>query len=161
MRTTVDLLDAFKTARGIESDYAAAKALGVTKQSVSRYRRGDDTLGPDVALRVAHELRLDPGYVLACMAAERAQSEALRVAWETVAQRLAGAAAALLVAFFATLPASPAAIARAPAGPVSPSDTGADRLCIMTNRRRRKSAAPDPALRLAAYVSKMRTPLCL
>jgi hypothetical protein len=133
MHTTADLLDEFKRAHGIESDYALARFLDVRKQVVSRYRTGVHTLGPDLAFRIADDLGMDRGYVLACMAAERAQSEPERQVWRRLAERLAGIAAAVLVAFSATLQTSERAIAPFPELLVSLSDTGAAPLCIMTN----------------------------
>jgi hypothetical protein len=68
-----------------------------------------------MAIRVAELLELDPGYVLACMAAERAQRPVVREAWE----RLAASLAVLVMAVgSATLPVA---------------DTG---LRIMSSRRR-------------------------
>lgn len=56
-------------------------------------------LGEDTALTVAELLDLNPGYVLACMEAERTHSEAARAAWTKLADLVKrhGAAAALLL----------------------------------------------------------------
>lgn len=96
MDTTASLVRALKARTGIESDYGIAKRLGISKQAASGYATGRHTLGDDVALQVAAELALDPGYVLACMAHERAKRPPLKQAWERVAKRLAHAAIFLL-----------------------------------------------------------------
>jgi hypothetical protein len=124
MHTTADLLDEFKRAHGIESDYALARFLEVRKQVVSRYRTGVHTLGPELAFRIADDLRLDRGYVLACMAAERAQGDAERRAWRRLAERAAGIAAGVLVAFLVA-----PELVELPAL----STVAASPLCIMTN----------------------------
>lgn len=92
MDTTATLVRAYKARTGIESDYAMAKRLGITRQTASGYATGKHTLSNDVALKVAAELGLEPGYVLACMAAERAKRTEVREAWERVAKRMAHAA---------------------------------------------------------------------
>lgn len=96
MHTTQRLLDELKRVYKLPSDYALAKHWGVSTQRVSKYRNGADTLGAEIAIRTARELGLDPGYVLACMQAERAKRTDERQAWERVAKRMAQAAIFLL-----------------------------------------------------------------
>ncbi len=124
MDTTGRLLDRMISERGLRSDYALAKHLGISPQRVSRYRRGLDTLGPELAMKVADELGIDRGYVLACMAAERAQGDAERRAWRRLAERAAGVAAGVLVAFLVA-----PELVELPAL----STVAASPLCIMTN----------------------------
>lgn len=97
MDTTETLVRALKARTGIDSDYGIAKHLGITRAAVSAYATGRHTLGEDVAIRVATDLGLDPGYVLACMAAERAKRPPAKKAWERVARRMAQAAIVLMV----------------------------------------------------------------
>lgn len=85
MRTTIEFLDALKARNGGASDYKIAKILGVTQQSVSRYRTGRDFFGSEIAIKVANLLQLDIGYVLACTHLERAKSEPERQAWQGIA----------------------------------------------------------------------------
>jgi hypothetical protein len=89
VKTTVELLDAVKAALELPSDYALAHRLGVSRQRVSMWRTSREGLGDDIALKVAELLELDPGYVLACLAAERTQRPAVRQVWEKVAEGLA------------------------------------------------------------------------
>jgi plasmid maintenance system antidote protein VapI len=88
MRTTLEFLDAIKARHSVPSDYALAKFLGVSRQAVGHYRNTRDYLGPDVAVRVAKLLDLDPAYVLICTQAERERSESARPVWQGLAARL-------------------------------------------------------------------------
>jgi hypothetical protein len=94
---TVDFLDLVKRRHNVPSDYALAKLLGVRHQTVSMYRTADSTLGDQTALRVAELLELRPEYVLACVAAERAQVPGVRSAWLRAAQTLAAGVAVAAV----------------------------------------------------------------
>lgn len=73
MNDTQRLLDAVKKAKGLPSDYALAPFLGVTRSHVSKWRVGRESLSDEKALQVAETLDLEPSYVLALMAAERAE----------------------------------------------------------------------------------------
>jgi transcriptional regulator with XRE-family HTH domain len=102
METTKDLLDAVKARYKLPSDYALAAFLGLTRAHVSKYRCDRESLSDEKAMKVAELLGIDAGYVLALMAAERANrthNEAALSAWSKVAERLktCGAAAALLL----------------------------------------------------------------
>lgn len=97
MKTTVDFLNDVKVKYDLPSDYALAKKLGMTRQRISRYRAGLDHLGDDAAVTVADALEVQPGYVLACIAAERTKSETARKAWERAAQVLGGIAAGVVI----------------------------------------------------------------
>ena len=82
---TADFLDALKARHNLPSDYAAAKFLGLTQAQVSRYRNGRDFFGDVVAMRVAELLDMPPGYVLACIHAERATDSAVAKVWTKLA----------------------------------------------------------------------------
>lgn len=81
---TVDYMDRVMREKGIPSDYALAKVLGVTKQTVSRYRLGITQFDDSVALRVAELLDIEPGIVLIDMHAERTKNDDVRSVWERV-----------------------------------------------------------------------------
>jgi len=81
MNTTIQFLDALKARHCGASDYAISKILGVTQQTVSRYRVGKDFLGDSTAIRVAKLLEIDPAYVVACAHAERAKAEDEKAVW--------------------------------------------------------------------------------
>ena len=98
MQTTNAFLDAVKAKTGVPSDYAIAKILGVTQQTVSRYRVKKDFLGDSTAIRVAGILEIDAAIVIACAHAERAKSEQEREVWEHIVKALGGLAASIFLA---------------------------------------------------------------
>ena len=132
---TVELLDALKRAMKMPSDYALAKHWGIDLSLMSKYRNGRATLGDELALKAAEDLGLEPGQVLAWIAAERAERadrpEVAR-AWKRLAKAAEGAVVATIVVQMV----SPAP---APAAAPSPAQCGgaSDRVCIMLNRLRR------------------------
>ena len=97
MKTTVEFLDAVKARQGIRSDYGLAKFLGFDQSRVAHYRAGRRFLSEESAMKIAECLELAPGYVLACIQAERADTDQVRKAWSKAAKALAGSAVALLV----------------------------------------------------------------
>lgn len=90
------LLDAVKRRHRLESDYQLARLLGWDTSKLSAYRNGRARIGEATAVQLAGLLDMEPGYVLACLAAERAQSAEVRNAWERAAARLSAALAAIL-----------------------------------------------------------------
>lgn len=87
---TLELLDAVKTRRGITSDYALAKALGVTQTAVSSYRTGNSKISDDVALTVAEILGMHPLAVIAVANAERAKTEKQKARWAGLVEKFSG-----------------------------------------------------------------------
>jgi len=88
-RTTPALLIAAKVARGIPTNYQLAQLLGVTHNTMTRWNQGvGGPLDPH-AVRLAEMAGLDPGLILARLAAERATDPPTRFAWQQVARRLA------------------------------------------------------------------------
>lgn len=81
---TIEYLAALKTRLAIDSDYALAKKLGVTKQTVSRYAKGIGHFDDEVAARVAEILEMHPGLVVLDMHRERAKTPAERSIWEEI-----------------------------------------------------------------------------
>lgn len=89
MRTD-ELLDAAKHAAGIESDYALAQRLGVTRAVVSSYRQGRTIPDADVAFRLADVLNDDPARIVALCELERAErkgADKLAAAWRRRLER--------------------------------------------------------------------------
>jgi len=97
MHTTQELMRALKARLGCRSDYRLALELGVSRATVSTWKRGRAHPGDDIALDIAEILDLDPGYVLACLAAERAESPAVKKAWQQFAKGIAATAIILLL----------------------------------------------------------------
>lgn len=105
MKTTVEFLDAVKSRHGFTSDYQLSKYLDCTRGGISSYRTGRTFLDEDMAYKVATDLDLEPGYVMACIASERAKSPEVKAAWKHTAELLYGiAATVVMVAFFHSAP---------------------------------------------------------
>lgn len=97
MKTTIEFLDAVKAARGLTSDNQLAVFLGCSRQMVGLYRKGNDFLGDEMAVKIASILGLDAGFVLACVAAQRSKIPEAKKAFAWMAQHLGGLAAGLLL----------------------------------------------------------------
>lgn len=87
---TLEYLAACKKRLGIESDYALAKALGVTQQAVSSYRSGNSKINDDVALTVAEILQVPPISVIAAANAERAKTPEQKARWTGLMEKFSG-----------------------------------------------------------------------
>jgi plasmid maintenance system antidote protein VapI len=112
MNSTHQLIERVRTTTDTRSDYAVAKALGITPQRISRYLRGLDEIHDDAAItRAAELIGDDPAALLAEFQAERAKSENARRAWRrlaVLAREHAAAALLLGVGMGATVSPSPA-----------------------------------------------------
>lgn len=95
-RTTVEFLDALKARHGLSTDYKLAKFLHIRQQAISNYRIGKQHFGDEVAIMIAAQLDLDPGYVLACIHEERTKRPQVKAAWRQVARALASGENSLL-----------------------------------------------------------------
>lgn len=89
MKTTLDFIEAVSRKLGGASDYAVAKALGITRASVSRYRNGHGGFDDETALKVARVLDIDPAAVAAASHAERAKTPEVRQMWASIFDRFA------------------------------------------------------------------------
>jgi transcriptional regulator with XRE-family HTH domain len=116
MRTTVQYLDAVKKRLDLPSDYAAAKALGVTRSAVSLYRNGKSVFDEATAARAADILGLDPLEVISACKAESAPDAFMRKVWENAWGKATGVASttALAVVVSAGLLATPSPARSAP-----------------------------------------------
>ncbi|GAB1720272.1 MAG: hypothetical protein NTAFB09_20030 [Nitrosospira sp.] len=88
MKTTLDFLDDIKATKQITSDYAPAKILDTRHTNISHYRNGRSRFDGLMCVKVAKVLGIDPGYVMACMEAERAKNDEVRKVWEKTARTL-------------------------------------------------------------------------
>jgi len=96
--TTIQFLDAIKRRYDLPSDGAISRKIGVSRQTISKYRHNKDYLGDETALRVASVLDLDPGYVISCAYAERCKAAPVRAVWLELARRSVAAALVAIVA---------------------------------------------------------------
>lgn len=97
MNTTIGFLSAIKARYNLPSDGRLAVMLGLTRSSISRFMLGKDSLGDETSVKVADLLDIDPGYVIACIHAERAKEVKTRMVWERIAEKMAAVAAVLAV----------------------------------------------------------------
>lgn len=97
MSATQQLLERYKQFHEIESDYAAAKRLGVTRATVSKWRNGG-TMDAATIAQIAHDLRIDFDAALAEVSLERPVSERDRAIWERLRARVSVAILAAIAA---------------------------------------------------------------
>ena len=87
MKTTTNYLDEVKAARALPSDYALAKLLGITQQSIQAYRSGRSALGIETAMRVGEILGIDGHAVYADGQIERAKSAEVSAFWQSISEK--------------------------------------------------------------------------
>ena len=110
MKTSLDYLNDVKAAYRLDSDYALAPILGITKQEVSKLRNRKAYMGDSTALKVARLLEINPAETMASAHAERAKNPEEKAVWASIVQvlkkseRLA-ACIAVGLAVFVTSPA--------------------------------------------------------
>ncbi|MGV0983505.1 MAG: hypothetical protein ACOYB2_03055 [Limnohabitans sp.] len=81
-------IDRLKVTKGLPSDYAVAKEIGLTRAAISNYRARNSTLDDDAALKVAVLLEIDPMLILADQATERSKDESVQSVWRTMLAQL-------------------------------------------------------------------------
>ncbi|WP_422648618.1 hypothetical protein OJJOAM_000228 [Cupriavidus sp. H18C1] len=92
----LEYLDAAKAALDIESDYALAKHLGVTKGAISAIRLGRAGIGEELAIAIADILHIDAFEIIAAASYERAKSDRAKALWASVQQRISSGFEGLL-----------------------------------------------------------------
>ncbi|MGZ5058048.1 MAG: hypothetical protein ACXWE3_06395 [Methylobacter sp.] len=97
MKTVIDYLNDSKEKTG--SDYATAKKLGITKESVSGIRKRGK-MADETAVKMADLLGIDESEVFIAAAIARSEG-AVKTAWENVSKRAGIAAAICTLAVFA------------------------------------------------------------
>lgn len=75
-------LDALQQKLGVKSDYALMKHIGVSKQSLSKYRQDMGGFDDEVCIRVAEILGMHPAAVMLDMHKERSKTPEVRALWE-------------------------------------------------------------------------------
>jgi hypothetical protein len=86
---TIDYLKQAKRRLGIESDYALAPHLGLTRSGMSRLSNGKTTMSDETALKMAAIIGIQPAIVLADMHAEREKNPELQAVWRNLVDKLA------------------------------------------------------------------------
>ena len=87
MITTNDVLNRVKAVQGITSEYRLCRVVGVTDQTLARWRKG---LAPsdEYAAKLAQLAQLDVGLVVASLAAERSKDPTMQAVFSDIARRL-------------------------------------------------------------------------
>ena len=125
-----EMLDAAKHAKGVETDYALAKSLGLPKQRVSDYYKGKTAPDEFACMQIAIAIGKPLDEVIAAVKVETEKDEKRREAWENYMKRLGGMAASFmavafsLVTFIVTSPSADACESKA-------YDVGISRIQIM------------------------------
>lgn len=84
-----------------DTDYAVGKLIGASRQTMSNHKHNHrQVFSDEIGIRIAEFLELDPGYVLACLAAERTKRPEVKAVWE----RFAKSSAAALFLMFSGIP---------------------------------------------------------
>ncbi len=81
-------IDQVKKTLNLPSDYAAAKAIGVSRALVSSYRGRIPTFDEDTAIKVADVLNINPAGVILDQAAERTKNPSVRALLSREVERL-------------------------------------------------------------------------
>lgn len=93
---TIEYLDAVKAKRGLPSDYALAKELGITRESVAQYRSGRSALGIETSMKVGEILGLDGHMVYAHGQIERAKNGTQADFWQAISEKFSESFNALM-----------------------------------------------------------------
>ena len=88
MLNTIKLIDLIKKLNNGCSDYRVAKLLSVSTASASVWRTGKGTMSDAVAAKAAKLAGLDESYVVACINAERHNSDDTFPIWQQICDRL-------------------------------------------------------------------------
>lgn len=84
MNYTQSMLDEYKKTLKLRSDSAMADALGVTRATVSRWRKGNGHPEPAMAWEIATAIGKNPAEVMVNIEAERARNLEDAQAWVRV-----------------------------------------------------------------------------
>jgi DNA-binding XRE family transcriptional regulator len=87
MKTTVQYLDAVKQRLNLPSDYALAKALGITRESISGLRKGHSAMGIETAMKMGEILQIEGHVIYSHGQIERAKKPAVREFWQSVSDK--------------------------------------------------------------------------
>lgn len=84
---TIHFLNEVKKKYLLPSDYALAKALGITRGAVSNFQGGDHFLGVETAIKVALLLDLPTAHVVASCQAEKEKNPEIKEMWLEISRR--------------------------------------------------------------------------
>lgn len=98
---SIQYLQKAKEKLNIQSDYALAPHLGVTRSAVSKIVNKKCTLGDETAIRVADILEIPRAAVLADVYAEREKNPEVAAVWKSVWEKFSLGFESLLLQGFA------------------------------------------------------------
>ncbi|MCG9025174.1 hypothetical protein LH462_06835 [Laribacter hongkongensis] len=84
MMTSYDWICLAKQRIGVESDYAMAKVIGVTRHQISKIKTGKSNLGDTTAIRLAQFAHFDALKIISSLNFERAKSPSEKAFWEQI-----------------------------------------------------------------------------
>lgn len=96
MKTT-EYLDEVRRRLDLPSDYAIAKVLGVTRESVSGWRNGKSPFGIESAMKIGEILQIDGHAVYAHGQIERAKNPQIVDFWKSISEKFSESFKALLL----------------------------------------------------------------
>jgi hypothetical protein len=82
--TAAEYMDALQLKLGVNSDYAVARVIGVSRQAASRYRLGMGHFDDEIARKVGEILEIHPGIVMLHMYADRTRDEGIKELWKDI-----------------------------------------------------------------------------
>lgn len=103
MSNSLKIIDRVRTSTGTGTDYAVAKALGMSQTNLSKVIKGERGLGPTAIFAAAKILNVEAQDLFYLVREDRAKSEAERLHWRSLCSEavrtffdIAGKAAAAL-----------------------------------------------------------------
>jgi hypothetical protein len=135
VKTTADFLNDLRARHGLTSDSKLALHMGWQRAQLGKYRSQRETFSDATALKVAAQLGIEPGYIMACMQGQRARTPEARTAWERIAAKIAACFVFGIALTGAPAPA-PAGILHNQNVPTNAPATGADYTYCTIRRRR-------------------------
>lgn len=84
---TIEYLNEAKAVLGVESDYALAKKLNLSKQAIGNYMQGKSAMSDEVACKVAAVIGKHAGIVMLDMHREREKNPEVRAVWTSVMEK--------------------------------------------------------------------------
>ena len=101
MTKVIELLNAVKMIKGVESDYALAKELDLPRGHICQYYQGKRTPNEYACMQIAKALNRSIDEVMAPIRIEAEKDEKRRQKWREYYKSIGGYAAGLLLGFFA------------------------------------------------------------
>lgn len=103
METIKKLLDDVKKAKGVESDYALAKALDLQRGHICDYYKGKRHPNEFACLRIAKAMSRDYSEISAIVRMEAEKDETRREEWRSYFKSIGGMAASVMLAVLAAV----------------------------------------------------------